>query len=94
MSSPRDPKLAYLLSAQAVRERCHQMLDIARRGELTHFTLDEPRLDTVSEFVLTVTRDHYPLPQPLAAFRCGGDPSCGRARKGLKPAACGGACGK
>ncbi len=60
MSSPRDPKLAYLLSAQAVRERCHQMLDIARRGELTHFTLDEPRLDTVSEFVLKVTREHYP----------------------------------
>lgn len=60
MSKLSDPQLAYLLSATAVRERCNQMLALGRRDALTHFTLDESKLDTVAKFVLDVTRQNYP----------------------------------
>jgi hypothetical protein len=49
-----------LLSAEAVRTRACEMLDIGLRGGLAHFTIDLDRLDTVAEAVLAVTRKAYP----------------------------------
>ncbi|NBV89704.1 MAG: DUF1688 family protein, partial [Betaproteobacteria bacterium] len=60
MSNYTDKTVAYLLSPQAVRERCAQLLAVARGGELTHLTLDETKVDAVAAFVLEVTRRNYP----------------------------------
>ena len=57
-----------LLTANAVRERAHRMLALAREDRLTAFRLDESRLDTVTDYVLDVTRANYPaLDIPLHA---------------------------
>lgn len=50
----------YLLSAQAVRERCAIVLEAAERGATRHFRLVPARLDDVAERVVAVTRRHYP----------------------------------
>ena len=49
-----------LLSANAVRARARQMLDIGLAGGLSHFTVDLDRIDGVAEAVLAVTRKAYP----------------------------------
>jgi hypothetical protein len=49
-----------LLTAEAVRARAEQMLDIGLRGGLTHFTIDLDRMDGVADAVLAVTRRSYP----------------------------------
>lgn len=52
--------LDYLLSAKAVRERCHAILDLGRGGALDHFTIDDGKLPAVADFVLAVTKREYP----------------------------------
>ena len=49
-----------LLSAEAVRTRANQMLEIGLRDGLAHFTIDLERLDAVADAVLAVTRKAYP----------------------------------
>ncbi|MFZ5692296.1 MAG: URC4/urg3 family protein [Pseudomonadota bacterium] len=57
-----------LLSARAVRERAHEMLAAAERGELTSFILDLDKLPGIAAFVAQVIRENYPsLKVPLHA---------------------------
>ncbi|QDP24188.1 URC4/urg3 family protein [Bradyrhizobium cosmicum] len=49
-----------LLSAEAVRARAGDMLEIGLNGGLTHFTVDLDHMDAVAEAVLAVTRKAYP----------------------------------
>ena len=49
-----------LLSAQAVRERAHEMLAAGLRGELAHFTVDLESLSTAAHVVSELTRVSYP----------------------------------
>ena len=52
--------VAALLSAKAVRERCHELLNLADGDELDHFRVDRSRMDDVASFVITTTRERYP----------------------------------
>src|SRR5512134_3598276 len=68
MPSEISPTADSLLSARAVRERAHEMLAAAARGELTSFTLDFDKLDATAAFVAQVIRENYPsLQVPLHA---------------------------
>ena len=49
-----------LLSAQAVRSRAQQMLEIGLRDGLTHFRIDLASLDGVADAVLATIRKNYP----------------------------------
>lgn len=49
-----------LLTANAVRARAGQMLELGLAGGLQHFTIDLDRMDGVAEAVLAVTRKAYP----------------------------------
>jgi hypothetical protein len=49
-----------LLSAKAVRDRAHMMLEIALRDGATHFTVDLASLDGVADAVLSTIRKNYP----------------------------------
>ena len=52
-----DP--AYLLTAAAVRERCHAMLGLAEAGALAHFAVDLERLPAAADYVAEVIRRNY-----------------------------------
>ena len=56
----RTTGIDYLLSAQAVRDRCGALLALARRGELNHWTVDDGKIGAVADFVLEVTKREYP----------------------------------
>jgi hypothetical protein len=58
--SGSDPALAALLSAAAVRERAHEMLDLAIEGRVEGWTVDLDRLDDAAELTAQVTRRAYP----------------------------------
>ncbi len=45
---------------RAIRERCQQVFDAARRGELEHWRLDESKLPEVTTRVATLTKQNYP----------------------------------
>ncbi|MGB9368301.1 MAG: URC4/urg3 family protein [Xanthobacteraceae bacterium] len=49
-----------LLSAQAVRERAHEMLAAGLRGELEHFTVDLESLSMAAHVVSELIRVNYP----------------------------------
>ena len=49
-----------LLSAAAVRERAHEMLAAALRGELAHFTVDMDSLGPAAQVVSELIRVNYP----------------------------------
>lgn len=49
-----------LLSAAAVRERAHQILQAGIAGRLQHFTLDLDRLDSCADEVVATIRKAYP----------------------------------
>ena len=51
---------AWLLSADAVRERAHALLAEAERGKLAHFQLKPKRLADAADLVAQVTREAYP----------------------------------
>jgi len=53
-----------LLSAQAVRERAHRLLDIGLKDELAHFRIDPGRLDAAADAVLAMMRKNYPENYP------------------------------
>jgi len=50
----------YLQTPRAIRERCEQVFEAARAGELEHWALDESRLPDVAQRVATLTRQSYP----------------------------------
>jgi hypothetical protein len=49
-----------LLNAAAVRERAHEMLDLALAGQVEGWTVDLSRLDEAAERTAAVTRENYP----------------------------------
>jgi hypothetical protein len=55
-----DPALLALLSAAAVRERAHEMLDIALEGGVEGWAVDLGRLDAAADLTAKVTREAYP----------------------------------
>jgi hypothetical protein len=60
--------VASLLSANAVRERAHEMLAAAEQNELTSFTVALGKLPETADFVAQVIRENYPsLEVPLHA---------------------------
>ena len=64
----RGSEVRQLLSAAAVRERAHELLDKAIAGEVEGWVVDLDRLDTAAELTAAVTRERYPdLRIPLHA---------------------------
>jgi hypothetical protein len=55
-----SPAVAWLRTPSAIRERCHQLLDLGLAGRLTHFRVEPSRLPVVVDTVLEVTRELYP----------------------------------
>lgn len=55
-----DPALLRLLSAAAVRERAHEMLDIALQGGVEGWAVDLDRLGGAADLTAKVTREAYP----------------------------------
>ena len=55
-----DSAVAGLLSADAVRERCHELLCACERGELAHFLVDMRQLAGTADFVADEVRRNYP----------------------------------
>jgi hypothetical protein len=63
-----SPVVDELLTANAVRERANEMLAVAERDALAHFTLHPDKLDYAADVVAQVIRDNYPsLQVPLHA---------------------------
>jgi hypothetical protein len=59
MTHPADP-VRNLLSAAAVRERAHEMLDLAVEGRVEGWRVEPGALDEVAALVARVTRERYP----------------------------------
>lgn len=55
-----ESEIRTLLSAAAVRERAHEMLDLAVSGEVEGWRVDLSRLDAAAEITAQVTREQYP----------------------------------
>ncbi|HEX8380090.1 MAG TPA: DUF1688 family protein [Allosphingosinicella sp.] len=55
-----DPALLALLSAAAVRERAHEMLEIALDGGVEGWAVDPGRLEAAADLTARVTRESYP----------------------------------
>jgi hypothetical protein len=53
-------EVSSLLSAAAVRERAHEMLDLALAGEVAGWTVDLARLDEAADRTAAVTRERFP----------------------------------
>jgi hypothetical protein len=51
-----DPKVKYLLSLRAIRDRANVVGEIAKAGNLAHFQLHEDKLDDVVDFVASVIK--------------------------------------
>jgi hypothetical protein len=59
LTEPRQA-VAWLRTPDAVRERCHLVLDLCERGELAHFTIDLARIEATAGYVAEMTRRNYP----------------------------------
>ena len=55
-----DSAAAVLLCAEAVRERCHELLDACERGALAHFVLDAGKLAVAADYVADEVGRNYP----------------------------------
>jgi hypothetical protein len=53
-------ELSYLRTPRAIRDRADALYALCQRGELSHFALDEERLDYAVERVIEVTNGLYP----------------------------------
>lgn len=51
-----DPKVKYLLSLRAIRDRADVVGEIAKAGNLAHFELHEDKMDDVVDFVASVIK--------------------------------------
>ncbi|NMG06479.1 URC4/urg3 family protein [Brasilonema sp. UFV-L1] len=52
--------VAYLRSPGSIRERCHQLFELAIEGQSHHFSCDLTLLPKVAEYVIEVMREEYP----------------------------------
>ncbi|MEA3012924.1 MAG: hypothetical protein QOD42_1469 [Sphingomonadales bacterium] len=59
MHGTADP-IRGLLNAAAVRERAHEMLDLAVAGQVQGWTVDLGALDAAAELVASITRERFP----------------------------------
>ncbi len=50
----------WLLSAEAIRERCKEIYRLGLSGQLDHFSVHTDKLDACADFVLETTRENYP----------------------------------
>lgn len=50
------PEIEYILSLQAVRERAHAVLSIAKTGGLKHFDFDEDKLNDAADYVIDIIK--------------------------------------
>jgi hypothetical protein len=57
---PASAAALSLLSAQAVRERAHRLLELGLEGRLQHFRVDLARLQDAADLVIETTRASYP----------------------------------
>ncbi len=60
---PTDPDYAtigYLLSSQAIRDRCYALFDLACANQLANFHCDLDQLDGVAEYVIQTMQAAYP----------------------------------
>lgn len=60
MSSDDIGDVSRLLTTQAVRERCDEILVHAERGELAHFEVDDGALPATADYVIDTIRGSYP----------------------------------
>jgi hypothetical protein len=60
VASPETQAARRLLSAAAVRERAHRLLDHGLAGSLDHFTVNLGRLDGAADEVVRTIRESYP----------------------------------
>jgi Protein of unknown function (DUF1688) len=67
MSADADPEVAYLRSPRAIRERCEAIYELALKGRLASWSIDERRLDDIARRVERTTRATYP---DLRAIPC------------------------
>ena len=58
--SPDTEAARKLLTAAAVRERAHQLLQAGLEGRLQHFTVDLARLEACADEVVATIREAYP----------------------------------
>jgi hypothetical protein len=61
-SPTEQAEYEYLQTPRAIRERCEQVFEAARRGELEHWLLDETKLPAVAARVAALTQQNYPDP--------------------------------
>ncbi len=60
-STVTDAELAdYLLSAEAIRDRCKSIYRRVKAGEGLAFSLNRSRLDAVADYVFAVIKEEYP----------------------------------
>ena len=83
-----DPPAAALLSADAVRERCHELLAAGERGALAHFGLAAEKLADAADYVAgEVRRNHPSLDIPFHSrwrhFEAGGIDRIGSLLEGI-----------
>ncbi len=57
---PRAEGASWLMTPDAIRDRCDALLALAERDALLHFALDLSRLDDAADYVAAVTRANYP----------------------------------
>jgi hypothetical protein len=58
--SEEQRAVAYLRTPEAIRERCHRIVEAGVDGELAHFTVHLDRLGDAVERTVAVTRARYP----------------------------------
>lgn len=59
ISKPPDPALdpaAYLRSIHAVRERCHIVLEKAKKNELAHFDVDMSKFVPTASYIVSIIK--------------------------------------
>ena len=60
MCSQPEDMIAYLRSPEAIRERCGKLFALAQADQLRYFRCDLTQIDRVADYVIAVTREHYP----------------------------------
>ncbi|MCZ6875014.1 MAG: DUF1688 family protein [bacterium] len=77
MHASEAETVAYLRSAQAVRERAHYLFDLAAQGDLEHFVYHPEALAPTADYVCDLIKTHHPtldipLHSRLRHFSAGG----------------------